>query len=115
VAEGHGTLIKMPSRRTKGAKIMDSVASQTGQPGKGGGLVGPVYLERVVKRLRMQCDELISILSTHMKCYLKNNPIKMSKRSDYFDREQTCLHFQRFHYLTKAMTNFVISQAYKIH
>jgi hypothetical protein len=26
----------------------------TGQPGKGGGLVGPVYLERVVKRLRTE-------------------------------------------------------------
>jgi hypothetical protein len=29
-----------------------SVASPTGQPGKGGGLVVPVYRERVVKRLR---------------------------------------------------------------
>jgi hypothetical protein len=28
-----------------------SVDSQTGQPGKGGGLGGPVYRERVVKRL----------------------------------------------------------------
>jgi hypothetical protein len=28
-----------------------SVASQTGQPGRGGGLVGPVYRERVVNRL----------------------------------------------------------------
>jgi hypothetical protein len=30
-----------------------SVASQTGQPGKGSGLVGPVYRERVVKRLTL--------------------------------------------------------------
>jgi hypothetical protein len=30
---------------------ISSVAAQTGQPGKGGGLGGPVYRERVVKRL----------------------------------------------------------------
>jgi hypothetical protein len=30
-----------------------SVASQTGQPEKGGGVVGPVYRERVVKRLTL--------------------------------------------------------------
>jgi hypothetical protein len=38
--------------RSSGKFKRSSVASRTGQPGKGGGLVGPVYQERAVKRLR---------------------------------------------------------------